>query len=658
MNVSKRVLEEIQNTTNVDSTPRKRRSSLGFDMVSGIGESPKAKSIKSPSSPVSMISSKIPPPPAHPSTSMNEISEQNSKKVTGIPRSRSSVNSGEVDLSHVKRLAKYNKSLVPESSVPHSPSSPFPSFQSDSLRSRMTKLESTYTNDITSLQETSKVLANQISSSMETSQSLQTDLLELKREMKKLSKQISTTQLSIVSKNKEFEILEDQIMKNVHHKEKLVNIQIEQLSNNLRDSLEELEFQMQEEKKVARNFKEQGTVEQIQRLNRDCEALQIQLDETAKRKQQVIKQELGELDRKLDNFLKEKTAKSKELGEKYDSNQKILEEEVLAKHKNLEQQVKEKETELTRIKESRSNIETKIENYSSIKQLLNSKKDQVMHTLSTVLNKREEWESKMNRVRKSHGESLDRYLNQENNKRKLENSIWDYEGKLRVFVSESDDKHNSLLNSFSFNKVFKSDQNSLIIDYVTSVVDCILLGNDCSVIISGAGQPNALENTIKQNYNAIKKKSEAILGWSFNFQLSENMSYSDSHSLPCHTDSIEQLLQSSSSNCYTLLVNAHDSSGATFKAAVFYLDITSLPYLRQCNILREPLLPSFQGNNSVPSSTLPQTKLVSFMYKKTKFLNISSMPEEEENVKQIVEVCDMLNNTDSSYKVSNCLAST
>lgn len=657
MNVNKRVLEEIQNTTNADSTPKKRRLSLGFDMVSGIGESPKAESKKSPSPPVSMIPSKIPPPPTHPSTSMNEMSQQNSKKITGIPKSRLLVSSGEIDLLHVKRLAKYNKSLAPGASVAQTPSSLFPSFQSDSLRSRMSKLEATYTNDINSLQETSRVLTSQINSSMETSQSLQTDLLELKREMKKLSNQISTTQLSIVSKNKEFEILEDQIMKNVHHKEKLVNIQIEQLLNNLKDSLQELEFQMQEEKKVARNYREQGTVEQIQRLNRDCEALQIQLDETAKRKQQVIKQELGELDRKLDIFLKEKTAKSKELSEKYDSNQKLLEEEVLIKHKNLEQQVKEKETELTRIKESRSNIESKIENYSSVKQHLNSKKDQLLQKLSTVLKKKEEWEGKMNQARKSHGESFDRYVNQEKNKRKLENSIWDYEAKLRVFVRESDDNHASLLNSFSFNKVFTSDQNLLIIDYVTSVIDCVLLGNDCSVIISGAGQPKVLENTIKQNYNAIRKNSEAIPGWSFSFQLNENMSYSDSHSLPHQTDSIEQLLQSSNSNCYTLLVNAHGSSG-TFKAAVFYLDITSLPYLRQCNILREPLLPSFQGNNSVPSSILPQTKLVNFMYKKTKFLNISSIPIEEENVKQIVEVCDMLNNTDSSYKVTNCLALT
>lgn len=115
--------------------------------------------------------------------------------------------------------------------------------------------------------------------------------------------------------------MEDSVMKNVLHKEQLINVQIKDLSNKLTTEYNEIKFQLQDELAKAKSYKDKGAIEEIHSLNSKIEQLQNQLEETKSRKIQTLKSETSELEKQLEKYLLAKIEEADKLTAIYQDKQ-------------------------------------------------------------------------------------------------------------------------------------------------------------------------------------------------------------------------------------------------------------------------------------------------------------------------------------------------
>lgn len=644
MNINKDVpLKEIHNQIqNQNIPPNKRRRSLGFEMAS-IGENNSMNS-----------TTNIPVPSLTSKHVIYNATEKNLKRVSGIPKK-----STEVDLLHIKRLISSHKiassSTSSSSFSPTSSSSPSASSNltsnkilsnnvgEGSLRSRMKILEKTYAQDISSLVETQKSLDVEIQSLRQQSNTLETELLDLKRELKRVNQKVSITQATIANEKKKFDYFEEIIMKNVQHKEKLVNIQLEQLSNELNGSLDEIEFEMKQELTTAKSYKDEEVDGKLIKLRNKLDSIKSQLEETKNRKIQVLKHELSQLDKDLDVHLSDKTKETKQLTKQFE----IKQENVKAIKSRCEDSVgirKERLEQINNLQNKLKSYEQQIQKFETTKSQFISKQQTIELYSSSVNEMKSQLDEQLQLVKQSHDISKQKYMKQKSQQKMLENSIMDLEGKLRVFIRTSKLEYD--LSSLYASKVMDDWSDEEAIDSYSLMIENTLLKNlDCSIIFSGITSPSFLRKAMGYNFNALLLRSQE-------FDL-EKTSYSfsvSSSTNECQLTTISELnkflecIPQDSEDAVTLHITANLLQ-SYFKSSITYVDLTLLPILRQGNVLREPLLPSYN-----PSSANELVKCLHNLYNNTKFLNFTTISSSIENHRSMIEVCELIHSIDSSYK--------
>ncbi|CAK7896725.1 hypothetical protein CAAN1_03S04940 [[Candida] anglica] len=659
--INKRVLEEIQNTTG------NKRKSLGFEMVK-IDDT----------SIVGLNDSFIPP-----------------KRVYSLPKgaTKSSIpTSIDLDLQHIKKLSYINQNLKKmahgsnqtknnlNTSIPHN------SNNNSTLRSRMNKVEDTYNKDILNLTETQRDLDSRFKEMSSKADSLERELIDVKRSLKKVNHQISETKIHINSSHKRFEYMESTVMKNVLNKEKLVNIQIEQLSKELDGKYQEVTYQVEGELKNAKSYKDKTVMEEINKLQRQKEQLEQQLEETKGRKIQTLKGEAQDLEKELDKFLKNKSSESKKLSTKFQEQQEKLHqmEKELSKLNHIKQK---KQDEVDNLEKGIIRMQTLLDNVSSVRADLLSKKTKLEIAITELKQRDNSLNTKLEETQLVYQNSLERFQREEDHRKFLENSIWNHEGKLRVYILvDMDNQVNFDENCISigskkyeFNKVLNMNQetNSSIFGEYSSMIDSVAYGINCSILLSGEKFKNGglLRDSTIQTFQLLEERCKTVSSdknWRFQFQYSyiavngtacldllnnENSvetnnegSWEDLH---CKTTTIMTKDDIKLHNYDGVVVSIltmdaiNEKSLKCFKSTIVHMDISSLTLDQQSAYLKEV---------DTPSSSQSIGRFLSTCFKYSTFLNISRLHSiNNDNVSDFINVCETLKAKNSPYMGRNLL---
>lgn len=512
---------------------------------------------------------------------------------------------------------------------------------------------------------------------------LELDNDELRRAHKKLKHRIIEMTSEIEKSIRKFEYRGEIIMQNVSNRERLIDINLQELSNKYKDEFNEAKFQLDIELKNSHAYKDDNLQQEIVELERKVGDIADQLESGKTHKHEVIKSESGNLQKEVAEYLDLKTTEANELTSLYEIKDSELQ-QIDKKILEIENNIRSKQNHNEAIRESIVSLKEFISKSEAEKSSLEMELESVQMDVESIQQIENEWDTKLNQVKNNYGDTINKLNKHNQQKRVLENSIMDYEGKLRVYVKLPLDMKIDNGNSFvankqihQYNKVLDGRcSNHDVIEEFICLTKNVVSGNNVSVIFLGSphGTHQLILDTLKLSYQTFVTKQECLSknGWEFEFNLRvlaittnddlvdylsscEIMPLSKLHSnlnqLPSQkmilesADSINQLSQfhpgkQFKSVAYIIEVVAKNSTSMKqFESNLLLVDITCNSLVSQCRILSE---------KGVDGPFLPD--MIKYATCFSKCLNIGILDSVDTDSVNLLKVLDVINNTDSPFK--------
>lgn len=494
-NIQNGVLEDIKNILTSEREMKKGRPSKGDENME-------------------RFISHIPPPPTNIKHQESKASLEKNRRMSNIPAPVTmSLN---LNLKHINNLIGIKNTLNKKQELNDS-------LSNLSLRSRLSLVEKSYSRDISKQMEIKHDLDGNIGELGDKIDDLESEVLSLKRVHKKYTHKLTELRNQISYLEKKFEHLEESVMKNVLHKEQMINIQIKEFENRLIDQYNEMKFLLLEELKNAKTYKDSRIIEEIKELNMKIETLNNQLKETKARKEQTIRSESKELERELNGCLENKSDEITKLTNIYQEKQRILKEAIDLQNE-IQRKIEKKSKENEAKQESIESLELNLSQFDENKTILVRELDASQIALNSSIENEEAWKEKVENAKCNFNDLNVKTLNCKEQQRIIENSIMDYEGKVRVYAITQNIVNGNTLSCndklFQFNKVFGSNisHKEIALEF-KYLANSSVNGSNVSIFLIGEHSPLLLENSILESYNSIKLRADSIKNWTFKFCL-------------------------------------------------------------------------------------------------------------------------------------------
>lgn len=496
----RRVMSEIQNTIPT-SIPEKRRRSLGFEMVSFS---------KRPSD----FESKIPRPVSKSANLLNmrtniSLGQLVTSSLAHSPiSSRSTPRDSLTEINRFRNLKhKLSKHLGPQA---HSKSDEVilaPPTHNES--NRLDSENSQYKREISVLEEHERQLTFEI-------QALLRDQRKLRRCIENIENDINMYSLRLKRE-------EESHKREIDNNEQLVDTQLGHLALNQDVEYKEIKFSMENEINDAKQYRDEWIVEEIKTIRAEIDILRKDLLRIKESKQLTLKEESAELENEINNFLKDKTEEVDQLSTQFEEKEEEIN-RVYSEYQELHSKVTDKEQEVARLQETISNIESNMINFASIKSALFKDLSTVDTTLAQVKKQSETYQEIYDKENQKYMTTLRKVEKNEAKRRILENSIFDYQGKIRVYaISESGDVHNNVLahnnKEYLFNNV-TTPNSEVSEEFSCLVLSSITGGCNVSVVFTGVENQNLVTTSILKSYNHLLSRCSSLRNtksWDFMF---------------------------------------------------------------------------------------------------------------------------------------------
>lgn len=478
----RRVLSEIVNMDPVaEAAPR--RKSLGFDMVS-IELSPKR------------MRSNIPEAPTTGVKEINSRAEEN-RKHTQIPT---------IDFRRLKEIKQslINKQCVSFSGSEQETRSPLP--EEDGIDSQIAKAKL--------LDEDQRKAAKEL-------EELEYVLLELRRDQKNLQKRLLETELKLRELKQRFTYLEHHFMDDVLHKEKMINLKLQEYSNQLQDQYNDTKFELENEMLKNRDFDDTAAVNEIQELKEKRDKLLVSLEETISKKTDSLNRELVEIQLQLDETLTEKKQEVENALSRYQETQNELD----LINNELDNMVQEKnllETSKRELQQQTKEVADNTENFASIKLRLETELTIVNDELRSFQSEDLDWQKKISDEKDVYQQAKHKHDKYSSSRRILENAIMDYEGTVRVYVRvdqrliENDRELLVNTKSYRFSKVCDISRLGFSREWQL-LVEKVLTTN-VALVFSGTSHYD-INDLLLDAYTYLSHAGSRTKNWSFKYYL-------------------------------------------------------------------------------------------------------------------------------------------
>lgn len=527
-----------------------------------------------------------------------------------------------------------------------------------SLSSRVSKLEESLASTFLKQVEEDHNLDVQLRQLRDERNNLEEEIVELKREHKRFGNQIGALRAHIQTLGKKFDFTEEAIMKNVAHKEQLINLQLKELSNQLNDEYNEIQFQLSQELEKAKVYNDEDLLREIATLTSERNGLLAEVESAKAKKTEALDTEAMSIQKELDVFRIEMETQIESINETYKKHQESFD----SVSKELEMAralVSSKNDHNDKLKDEIRQMEHDIENFALIASEYDRELLEVSSQLTTIAREEAEWDTKFRHAEAKY-KAVALKIDQHNRLRQiLENSIMDYESCLRVYVKvpesyKIEGKDTVIINNlqFAYNKVFSRNTPDfeLIKEFACLTNSALSLAN-VSVIFSGANGSSLMKQSVISSYKGLLAKMQSSKYksvWDFKFSLqgirvggesiydllnssntvnishfstgliqilSQKMLIDDTSAL----GRIIEALPDENDVVVLLSISASDSiSLKSFESSIMFLSLWNNSLPQQCSIM------SGTGTSSVLS------KIINYAHTQTKCLHLSTLEDYNE----------------------------
>lgn len=367
-------------------------------------------------------------------------------------------------------------------------------------------------------------LKNQIAILVENTANLEFETKECNERLRNYHDLISETKSEIYKKKKDYEHMEETIMKNVFNKEKIIDMKIQEKKIRLHHHHNELTFELQEELDNFKSFNDQEIIKKINYLEKKITNLNKELEETREKNDIELKNCSENYDKLLKEHMKTKEKKLNIIVDKflastnnYDQ-QKIILDEKNALVNKIKTEIQQYELQIQELKNKISNIDLKKNN----KMIELKDIDKKLLDFNIILKNSNE--EKLN-LKKQYEILFSKFEELKSKIRILENSIMSFEANPRVFLRfiksiKTLNNHELHYNNifFSFNKIFdeNTDKNTITKEF-SCFVEEVLINSNISIVFVGVKDSDLVYLSILNSLETLLNKFNKL---NFNFLIS------------------------------------------------------------------------------------------------------------------------------------------
>lgn len=333
---------------------------------------------------------------------------------------------------------------------------------------------------------------------------LLTEVVELRRGHKKVLHRIADLESKITTEKGRFEFAESRIMKNVLHREQMMNLQVKELSNKLASEYNEAKFQLQDELAAARNYNDTELLAEKRRLVQETAELEKMVAEAKADKKRRFEAEAATLEAEMNSVLAAKTGDASRLEDEYQAK--------LSQLQDLERDVEKSLASIDACKDEIDSLNLEIAETENRAVHFEEDKSRLLQQLVEVEFTVAELRAQVSKQRVCVDEEAERYTQKrdqfhEHNvqRRILENAIMDYEKGPRVYAKGP---HTSL----SFQKNFERDASnqSIIDEFLLFVSSSFKQMTTCCILISGHQMPGFALQTMSECFSLVLERSRSL----------------------------------------------------------------------------------------------------------------------------------------------------
>ncbi|CAK9438043.1 uncharacterized protein LODBEIA_P23880 [Lodderomyces beijingensis] len=278
-----------------------------------------------------------------------------------------------------------------------------------------------------------------------------------------------------------FKDMEETIVKNVEYEEHMIDIKLEQNRIKLDNQFRELEFEMLQELDEAKKFDFGALNRQIEDLKQESRAVCEKVKTQEMANEVKYKEQADRISMESGQKLEELKFQVRESQSRLDLKQKEHERAANG-NKEAQDMLNLARIEVDEKKKLIRITEEKLSNFHQLRKNLASELNEVQAALENKLQESQREQAEFDKVKATYDEMACKIKRHDEHRRILENSIMDYQQKIRVYAFVSPDVGH-IEESRYFSKVFAPDTPmSFVMDEFTHLMTGVMRGTNVSII--------------------------------------------------------------------------------------------------------------------------------------------------------------------------------
>ncbi|EGW31536.1 uncharacterized protein SPAPADRAFT_51539 [Spathaspora passalidarum NRRL Y-27907] len=495
------------------------------------------------------------------------------------------------------------------------------------------------------------------------------ELAEIKRKSKSLQYKVDDATDEVQLMRDRFQFTEESVVKKVADEEKLMFLKSQESQMKLENHYKELEFEMKNQLEEAKSFDNQFLLDKIEELKTTEQNLAEEIEKLKSEKEQLLMSEQHSMEQELQkrlSLVKQDQEKSSDELQVANEKKKLIQSKFTISKEYLDQQ----QANLQKLKSEIGEVEASMSIFLSEKESLLSELSTIESNLDAAKEIDEKEQSEFNSLEQIHSKALAKMYKHDTHRRILENSIMDYEGKIRVYVVSNEEETKEIQSRgklYEFNKQFpKNIPASVIADEFSCLLKSSLRGSNVSIINTAHSIPTS--ELVLLTYNHISDPRSSTKNRQFtiryqcisiqNLQVFDNLDSKKNVSSQGiiqqmqaskiqiedknHIESIVQTIpkQVEQELVVHLFSVETGSSDKQYETTVMIVDLG--------NIQRPDQMELLQTFKLTTNSDSPTTKIFSFARYNSKCLFLGSADSDYDY--EYLDELQLLNSMDSLYK--------
>lgn len=352
-------------------------------------------------------------------------------------------------------------------------------------------------------------------------------LEERKRHSHILKHQISDFDSRLSQIHSHFELKSDSITWRIQHKEQSTELELKQLEDRLEDEFNRQKFEVRNDIMNESNFEDTESLKKLETLAKRKEELEQELEVKIAEKEEAVRSEKEAHKDKLDELDQEAEQRRASVVSKNDKIKTLLE-QLHLKLDLVTAQKERKENELQELRQRKEELTSSLSNPNTsmegLEQILRLKQTELLQLRNEV----ESWADRLSEQRRNFETAKNKYENYLSVHRTLEDAIMSFDTRPRTYMIVPAGLDIKIANerqltvkerSFNFSKVFYCDDD-LISQHWENFVQRSLTQHNVTMIFAGTRRQN-LSQSLAESLNFLQHGAQRHehKGWTFTFSL-------------------------------------------------------------------------------------------------------------------------------------------